>query len=65
MLEFFKEMDTIYLTTIICLIILISYQMDIRNWNETELWVKGLVLSTSAGTVLLIITSGLRYFDII
>ncbi len=54
-----------YFSTIICLIIALSYWKDFKNWENIEYWKKGLALSTVFATIILIIFSVLKLLNII
>ena len=55
-----KGIDPVYVVTIFCILIILSYWKDFRHWDKTPNWKKGIIKSTVFGTVITLIASILR-----
>ena len=55
-----KGIDPLYAVTIFSILIVISYWRNIKNWEKTPGWTKGLIRSTIFGTCILVIASILQ-----
>ncbi|MCW9708682.1 hypothetical protein J6I44_17605 [Aliifodinibius sp. 1BSP15-2V2] len=58
-------LDPLHTFTVLSVIILISYQKKVRNWEQQKDWQKGIILSTAFCTSLLVIVSLLRIIGVI
>ena len=57
--------DAMHTATVLCILILLSYRNDIKNWEGLPGWNKGLVLSCAFATIVLGTISLLRIVGVI
>ena len=66
-IRFLKEnnIEPIYFFTLVCLIIVLGYKNEFRNWKKLESWRKGLASSALFAAIVFLIISLLKIFGII
>ena len=57
--------EPLYFATVVCILIVVSYWYQFKNWNNIEGWRKGLAVSSLFAAITLTIISLLRILGMI